>query len=115
MRKILFSIILICAAIFNVNAWNNLRIIDPMNPWYDLPSRITQGDITFHPKGTFIEVGMYLTFATDEEEPDSSVQLEAIYNFDLPANAIISDSWLWIESEPEKALILDRWTASAIY
>ena len=28
---------------------------------------------------------------------------------------MISDSWLWIEGEPEKALILDRWTASAIY
>ncbi len=115
MRKTILLTILIFAALLNTNAWNNLRIIDPMNPWYDLPSKITKADITFHPKGTFIEVGMYLTFATDEEEPDSTVQLEAIYNFDLPANAMISDSWLWIEGEPEKALILDRWTASAIY
>jgi hypothetical protein len=115
MRKTILLTILISAAWLNASAWNNLRIIDPMNPWYDLPSRISQADITFHPKGDFIEVGMYLTFATDEEAPDSSVQLEAIYNFDLPANAIVSDSWLWIEGEPEKALILDRWTASAIY
>ncbi|KPL16556.1 MAG: hypothetical protein AMS23_03105 [Bacteroides sp. SM1_62] len=115
MRKILFFILLIVPALFNLKAWNDLRIIDPMNPWYDLPSKITQADITFHPKGAFMEVGMYLTFATDEYGPDSSVQLEAIYNFDLPANAMISDSWLWIEGEPEKALILDRWTASAIY
>lgn len=115
MKKTILLSIFLFAALIHINAWNNLRIIDPMNPWYDLPSKITQADITFHPKGTFIEVGMYLTFATDEEEPDSSVQLEAIYNFDLPANAIISDSWLWIEGEPEKALILDRWTASAIY
>jgi Ca-activated chloride channel family protein len=115
MRKYLLLLIFIFAAVFNLKAWNNLRIIDPMNPWYDLPSSITQADITFHPKGTFIEVGMYLTFATDKEELDSTVQLEAIYNFDLPANAMISDSWLWIEGEPEKALILDRWTASAIY
>jgi len=115
MRKTLLLTILIFAALLNTNAWNNLRIIDPMNPWYDLPSKITKADITFHPKGTFIEVGMYLTFTTDEEGPDSTVQLEAIYNFDLPANAMISDSWLWIDGEPEKALILDRWTASAIY
>jgi len=115
MRKILLLAILIFSALLNTNAWNNLRITDPMNPWYDLPSRISQADITFHPKGTFMEVGMYLTFATDEEGADSSVQLEAVYNFDLPANAMISDSWLWIEGEPEKALILDRWTASAIY
>jgi len=115
MKKTILLTILIFAALLNTNAWNNLRIIDPMNPWYDLPSSISQADITFHPKGTFIEVGMYLTFATDTEEPDSSIQLEAIFNFDLPANAIISDSWLWIEGEPEKALILDRWTASAIY
>ncbi len=115
MRKTILLTILIFAALLSAKAWNNLRIIDPMNPWYDLPSRISQADITFHPKGTFIEIGMYLTFATDAEEPDSSVQLEAIYNFDLPANAIVSDSWLWIEGEPEKALILDRWTASAIY
>jgi len=108
MRKTILLTILIFAALLSAKAWNNLRIIDPMNPWYDLPSRISQADITFHPKGTFIEVGMYLTFATDEEELDSTVQLEAIYNFDLPANAIISDSWLWIEGEPEKALILDR-------
>jgi len=115
MRKTILLTILIFAALLNTNAWNDLRIIDPMNPWYNLPSRISKADITFHPKGTFIEVGMYLTFATDEEEPDSTVQLEAIYNFDLPANAMVSDSWLWIEGEPEKALILDRWTASAIY
>jgi hypothetical protein len=115
MRKTILVILLIVPALFNLKAWNDLRIIDPMNPWYDLPSSITQADITFHPKGTFIEVGMYLTFATDEDQPDSSIQLEAIYNFDLPANAIVSDSWLWIDGEPEKALILDRWTASAIY
>jgi hypothetical protein len=115
MRKTVLLTILIFAALINANAWNNLRIIDPMNPWYDLPSRISQADITFHPKGTFMEVGMYLTFATDEDQPDSSVQLEAIYNFDLPANALISDSWLWIDGDAEKALILDRWTASAIY
>jgi hypothetical protein len=60
MRKTLLLILLIAPALFNVKAWNDLRIIDPMNPWYDLPSRITRADITVHPKGAFMEVGMYL-------------------------------------------------------
>ncbi len=114
-RKSIVLIVLIFSALINIKAWNNLRIIDPMNPWNYLPAYLTQADLTVHPKGTFIEIGMYLTFATDQHKPDSSVQLEAIYNFDLPANAMITDSWLWIEGEPEKALIMDRWTASAIY
>ena len=107
-RKSIVLIILIFSALVNIKAWNNLRIIDPLNPWYDIPSEISQADLTFHPKGTFIEVGMYLTFATVDNKIDSTVQLEAVYNFDLPANAMITDSWLWIEGEPEKALILDR-------
>jgi len=116
MKKSILIIFLIVSAILqNINAYNNLRIIDPMNPWWDLPSSISSADITINPKGIFLEVGMYLTFATDPNEFDTAAQLEAIYNFDLPPNAIITDSWLWIEGEPEKALILDRWTASAIY
>ena len=94
MRKIILLSLLMIGILYNAKAWNNLRIIDPLNPWWDLPAMITQADITFHPKGAFTEVGMYLTFATHKDEPDSTIQLEAIYHFDLPANAMVSDSWL---------------------
>jgi Ca-activated chloride channel family protein len=115
MRKIILPVLVAVLAFSPAKAWNDLRIIDPMNPWWALPSMITRADLTFHPKGAFVEVGLYLTFATEGTAADSTLPLEAIYNFDLPANAMVSDSWLWIEGEPEKALILDRWTASAIY
>ncbi|HRX12629.1 MAG TPA: T9SS type A sorting domain-containing protein, partial [Draconibacterium sp.] len=36
-------------------------------------------------------------------------------DFDLPENAMITDSWLWFGEDTIKAVILDRWTASSIY
>ena len=116
MKKKAVILFLLASALFqHIYGNNNLRIIDPMNPWRDFPAFITRTDLTITPKGSFMEMGIYLTFSTDPDEFDTTMQLEAIYNFNLPENAIVTDSWLWIEGEPEKALILDRWTASAIY
>jgi len=41
--------------------------------------------------------------------------MEIIFDFELPANSLITDSWLWIDGVPKRAEILDRWTASNIY
>jgi hypothetical protein len=116
MKRKAVILFLIGSVLFqHIYAYNNLRIIDPMNPWWNLPAFISRTDLTITPQGSFMEVGIYLTFSTEPNATDTAVQLEAIYNFDLPADAIITDSWLWIEGKPEKALILDKWTASAIY
>ncbi|HEX8549755.1 MAG TPA: VIT domain-containing protein, partial [Cytophagaceae bacterium] len=46
---------------------------------------------------------------------NSSSQLEIEHNFDLPKEAIVTDSWLWVGDSIIQAKILDQWTASQIY
>ena len=114
MKKKAVILFLLASALFqHIYGNNNLRIIDPMNPWRDFPAFITRTDLTITPTGSFMEMGIYLTFSTDPDEFDTTMQLEAIYNFNLPENAIVTDSWLWIEGEPEKALILEYYPRQA--
>ncbi len=40
---------------------------------------------------------------------------EAVYEFTLPAGAIITDLWLWIEGEPVQGLIMEKAEARATY
>jgi hypothetical protein len=64
----------------------------------------------------FMEYGLYLTFSSrgsNWTNPQDTV--EVTLNFDLPENAIIHDSWLWIGDDIIKAKIMDKWTASTIY
>ena len=41
--------------------------------------------------------------------------VEAVYHFNLPEGALITDSWLWFGDTILKAKIIDRWSAREIY
>ncbi|HAQ36878.1 MAG TPA: hypothetical protein DCQ58_00080, partial [Saprospirales bacterium] len=74
-----------------------LRVSDPRNSWYSYPGTIREASMSIHPKGAYLEYGLYLTFSS-EGSPwnQSSDTLEIVLNFDLPEEAIVIDSWLWI-------------------
>ncbi|NUQ25186.1 MAG: T9SS type A sorting domain-containing protein [Saprospiraceae bacterium] len=76
---------------------------------------IEEATIVVRPKGLYMEVGLYLELSADGTSLEAYDELEIKLDFGLPADAIIHDSWLWIDDQIIKADLLDRWTASGIY
>ncbi|HAH24609.1 MAG TPA: hypothetical protein DCL77_12805 [Prolixibacteraceae bacterium] len=114
MKTVLLSCLLF--TVFNVSGYNNLKIGDPRSSWWTSPGTIEKALLTVRPKGLFMEYGLYLTFSSrgsNWTNPQDTV--EVTLDFDLPENAILHDSWLWIGNDIIKAKIMDKWTASSIY
>lgn len=115
MKKIYVSFLLFLV-VFNSFGYNDLKVGDPRNSWWTSQGTIEEALLTVSPKGLFMEYGLYLTFSTrgsNWTNPKDTV--EVTLNFDLPENAILHDSWLWIGDDIVKARIMDKWTSSAIY
>lgn len=90
-------------------------VLNPQQNWYQYSATLEEATITLRPVGLYTEVGLYLTVSAKEAQFQKGTQLEAVLNFSLPANSIVNDSWLWIDTTIIRAKILDRWTASTIY
>ncbi len=94
----------------------SLRVGDPRNSWQTEKGTIEEASLTVTPKGLFMEYGLTLEFSSKGTKWINVLDtLEVTLNFDLPENAMITDSWLWFGEDTIKAVILDRWTASSIY
>ena len=94
----------------------SLRVGDPRNSWETYQGTIENASLTVAPKGLFMEYGLILEFSSKGTKWTNVLDtLEVTLNFDLPENAMITDSWLWFGEDTIKAVILDRWTASSIY
>jgi len=103
-------------AVINLFGYNQLTVGDPRSSWWTAQGTIEEALLTVRPKGLFMEYGLYLTFSskgTNWTNPTDTV--EVTLKFDLPENAIIHDSWLWIGDDIIQAKIMDKWTASTIY
>ena len=100
-----------------VNAYDYLYVLNPEQQWQRDQGTIEKADFTIHPKGVYMEIGMYLTFSARQTyfEEEEGLFLESVLDFNLPEGAIVHDSWLWIGEDIIQAEILDRWTASNIY
>lgn len=107
---------LLLASQVNLTAQYSLRVGDPRNSWNQYQGTIEQASLSVEPKGLFMEYGLTLEFSS-EGSPwnDVSDTLEVVMEFILPEEAVVFDSWLWIEGEAVQAKILDKWTASLIY
>jgi Ca-activated chloride channel family protein len=76
---------------------------------------IEEATLSVSPKGLFMEYGLYLTFSARGTNFNQNDSVEVVLDFELPQNAIVTDSWLWIGEDISKAIIMDRWSASSIY
>lgn len=95
----------------------NYWISDPSQRGPTPVAGIDEAFFTLEPKGAYTELGIYLVFSAGESEYlfEPNASLELIYEFSLPEEAMVTDSWLWVEDEIIRAKILDRWLASTIY
>src|SRR3990172_1615012 len=98
-----------------VYAYDNLRVTDVQTTWRNYQGTIEEAVVSIRPRGIYMEFGLYLTFSARGSGFSGNPQLEVQFNFDLPKEAIVHDSWLWVGDDIVRADILDKWTASQIY
>ena len=95
---------------------NSLRIQDPQLTWKSGTARIETASFDVRPRGLYAEVSLNMTYSAQGTSYIASTDtLEIQHYFTLPANALVTDSWLWVENQIVYAKMIDRWTASAIY
>ena len=114
--KIAICCLIIFMLISNVSlSYDDLRVGDPRQSWSTYRGTIEQAIISIRPQGIYMEIGLYLTFSARGSYFGANDSLEITLNFDLPEEAIVHDSWLWVGDDIVRAQIMDKWTASSIY
>jgi len=113
--RILLTVLMFLGGLLPLNAQNSLWINDPNFSWNWQNGTITEASLSVHPKGLYLEYGLYLTFSGSSTYFDSNSLLEVVLDFQLPKEAIILDSWLWVGNDIVQGKLIDRWSASDIY
>jgi Ca-activated chloride channel family protein len=111
------STTLMCCLLFSSMArgYDWLQIQHPQQTWRYGQGTIEEAIISIRPQGVYMEYGLYLTFSARGLNFTAADSVEVQFYFDLPAEAIVHDLWLWVDDQIMRALIMDRWTASSIY
>lgn len=122
-KQYLLLLLLFLSQAFQAQSY--LRVVDP-NDWWarstDFPEWAYYADegifesvsILLTPLGVYTEVEVFATIA-DPGVFTWGDNLEIIWQFELPSNAIVHDSWLWVENDIIRADIVDYWTALNTY
>ena len=114
-KVILLGIVTVIIITQSVFAHNQLRVGDPRRSWSTYQGTIEEAIVSIRPKGIYMEVGLYLTFSARGTNYGVYDSLEVAFHFDLPQEAIVHDSWLWVGEDIVRAKIMDKWTAASIY
>ncbi len=114
-NKILLTAVISLGWLMPVNAQNSLWINDPNISWNWQTGKIAEASLSVHPKGLYMEYGLYLTLSASSTYFSAEKQLEAVLDFQLPKGAIVLDSWLWVGEDIVQGKLIDRWSASEIY
>lgn len=109
-------LLLLLVSSYALHATNQLRIMNPKQSWWTWASgTIEDATFSLRPKGIYTEVSMYLTFNANETNFPNTDSLEVQLTFELPAQSVVIDSWLWIGDDIVQAEIWDRWKADSVY
>ncbi len=108
----LFALLFTCLP---ARASDWLTIQDPRMPWRSGQGTIEKAVLSVRPVGIYMECGLYLTFSASGLGYSAADTMEVQFQFDLPTESIVYDSWLWIGDTIIRGEILDKWTAESIY
>jgi hypothetical protein len=109
---LLFTLLLFTAT--SAFSYTYLSYRDPQG-WQGGTGSIDSATLTIKPKGAYLEYGLYLNFSTKPASYNVQDTFEITLQFDLPENAIVHDSWLWVGPYISRAQLLDRTRANLIY
>jgi Ca-activated chloride channel family protein len=113
--RVLITVFALLTGLLPLKAQNTLWINDPTVSWNWQSGTISEASLSVHPKGLYLEYGLYLTFSGASTYFDPGTQLEVVMDFQLPKGAIVLDSWLWVGKDIIQGILIDRWSASDIY
>ncbi|MDT3739808.1 MAG: FlgD immunoglobulin-like domain containing protein [Candidatus Kapabacteria bacterium] len=119
MRKCIFSFALITLllSISALNAQqNSLRLLDPRNQNRTSKATVDSLTVIVTPLGAYSQISFMVNISTRNTQFNKiqdTLEIESYFN--LPENAIVNDSWLWVEDTLVFADLIDRWTAGLIY
>ncbi len=115
-RNLMLSLVLLFIATYTTFSSYSLRVEDPHNTWKYSQGTIDSVALIVNPKGIYCQYDMYIYFSSKGSNyTKSSDTLESQFYFELNKNAVVNDSWLWVEDTLVKAKLIDRWTANQIY
>jgi hypothetical protein len=115
MKKILVLLLISLTYAPSLISSNNLRVVNVRQSTWGPQGTIEKAVLSIHPKGSYVEQGLYLTFSDRGNYFSPGDSLEIQFDFELPKEAYVTDLWLWVEDSLMRALIMDRWTATNIY
>ena len=115
MKKILILLLISLTYAPSLFSSNYLRVVNVRQSTWGPQGTIEKAVLSIHPKGGYVEQGLYLTFSDRGNYFSSGDSLEIQFDFELAKEAYITDLWLWVEDSLMRALIMDRWTATNIY
>ena len=115
-RNLLLSLVLLLIATSTSFSSYSLRVEDPHNTWKYSQGTMDSVALIVNPKGIYCQYDMYIYFSSKGSNYTNSTDtLESQFYFELNKNAVVNDSWLWVEDTLVKAKLIDRWTANQIY
>ncbi len=115
-RNLMLSLVLLFIATYTTFSSYPLRVEDPHNTWKYSQGTMDSVALIVNPKGIYCQYDMYIYFSSKGSNyTKSSDTLESQFYFELNKNAVVNDSWLWVEDTLVKAKLIDRWTANQIY
>lgn len=109
-RLLILILLLLTPAAFPVNI---LTVQDP-GFYGSKPGFIDRATLVVEPHGAYIEQSLYLEYSDHGQYPGKN-KIEIVHRFELPPGSVINDLWLWIGDSVMQAIMLDTWTARAIY
>lgn len=98
------------SALFSVNI---LTVQDP-DQYGSKPGYIDKATLVIEPHGCYTEQSLYLKYS-DHEQYAGNNKIEIVHRFELPQGSVVNDLWLWIGDSVMQAIMMDTWTARAIY
>ncbi len=115
MKKIITLLVMVFFILIKTNAHENLILNHVMYWGWEEPGYIESASLLIEPKGLYAECTLVLDFSTGGIIYDDYDSLEVVMNFNLPEESQVRELYLWINNEPVRGLMFDRWTASLIY
>ncbi|MFN8360302.1 MAG: VIT domain-containing protein [Candidatus Kapaibacterium sp.] len=112
---LLCTFLSVCASM-QAQYGNILQVLDPKQTWRSDRGSIDSAVLTVKPAGAYFEYGLYLNLsARGTSFTKVTDTLEIAFQFSLDQNAMMIDSWLWVEDTIVKAMLIDRGQAQQIY
>ena len=92
---------------------NLLSVQDP-DRYGSRDAYIDEATLVVEPHGGYVEESLYLKYS-DHGVYEGKDNLEIVHRFELPQGSVVNDMWLWIGDSVMQAIMMDTWTARAIY